>query len=236
MAIDLVRACDVSTRLFVPLIFFGLRAASHRRVRPQPDRLLAIRTLCRKPDFDQGPKRQAISALDELASFWELFRGGKNQGLLLKRRTVANGRDKAPLCGVDLAGLISEYRLRCDRAKVTTAADRVCFRDAVLREAGGLDYDHMQGEFAKLTKKLGWHVSATLKDLRHLFATMINNAGMPEGYRRYLMGHSPGKAAILAYTHLDQLRRHYSAAVRQEWAALITAVNERVDNLRVCVQ
>lgn len=51
--------------------------------------------------------------------------------------------------------------------------------------------------------------------------------------RRYLMGHSPGKAAILAYTHLDQLRRHYSAAIRQEWPELITAINERVETLRV---
>jgi len=99
-----------------------------------------------------------------------------------------------------------------------------------------LDYDHVQGEFAKLAKGLGWPVSATLKDLRHLFATMLNNAGMPESYRRYLMGHSPGKAAILAYTHLDQLRRHYSAAIRQEWPGLITAINERVETLRVSVR
>ncbi|MCE9562079.1 MAG: hypothetical protein K8U57_08495 [Planctomycetes bacterium] len=80
--------------------------------------------------------------------------------------------------------------------------------------------------------ELGWPPSATLKDLRHLFATTLNNAGVPDGYRRYLMGHSPGKAAILAYTHLDQLRRHYSTAIRQEWMPLLNAINARVAALQ----
>lgn len=88
--------------------------------------------------------------------------------------------------------------------------------------------DHIQSEFTKLTNGLGWPAHATLKDLRHLFATTLNNAGVPEGYLRYLMGHSPGKAAVVAYTHLDQLRRHYSTAIKQEWAPLLAAINERV--------
>ena len=86
----------------------------------------------------------------------------------------------------------------------------------MLRDAGGLDYDQVQSEFAKLAGMLGWPASATLKDLRHLFASTLNNASVPEGYVRYLMGHAPGKAALVAYTHLDQLRRHYSAALEQE--------------------
>jgi hypothetical protein len=61
----------------------------------------------------------------------------------------------------------------------------------------------------------------------------MNNAAMPEGYRRYLMGQSPGKAAILAYTHLNELERHYAEAVRREWRPLIEAINHRVTELVV---
>jgi hypothetical protein len=50
---------------------------------------------------------------------------------------------------------------------------------------------------------------------------------VPEGYRRYLLGHAPGTAAILAYTHLNQLRQHYASALRQEWLPLMNAINER---------
>jgi hypothetical protein len=55
---------------------------------------------------------------------------------------------------------------------------------------------------------------------------------MPEAYRRYLMGHSPDKAAVAAYTHLNELRRHYAEAVRREWAPLVAAVLERLQALR----
>ena len=65
------------------------------------------------------------------------------------------------------------------------------------------------------------------EDLRHLFATTLTNTDVPEGYVRYLMGHAPGKAALVAYTHLDQLRRRYSAALETEWASLLDAINQR---------
>lgn len=71
-----------------------------------------------------------------------------------------------------------------------------------------------------------------MKDLRHLFTTTLTNAGVPEDYIRYLMGHTPGKAAVVAHTHLDQLYRHYSAARKQEWAPLLDAINQRVAILR----
>lgn len=100
-------------------------------------------------------------------------------------------------------------------------------RDGVMRDADRLDNDHVQGEFECLAKGLGWSATATLKDLRHLFATTLNNAGVPNGYVRYLMAHAPGKAALIAYTHLDQLRRHYSAALQQKRRALLEIINQR---------
>jgi hypothetical protein len=70
-----------------------------------------------------------------------------------------------------------------------------------------------------------------LKDVRHLFATTLGNAGMPEFYRRYLMGHSPGKAAIVTYTHLNELRIRYEEAVHRCFQPLVETVMQRIDEL-----
>jgi hypothetical protein len=127
--------------------------------------------------------------------------------------------------------LVEEYRRRCGRSKDTSAAARRRIRDGVFRDAGGLNYDALEGEFAHLASKLKWPATATLKDLRHLFATTMNNAAMPEPFRRYLMGQAPGRAAIIAYTHLHEIKRHYREAVEKEWSPLLVAINHRVMEL-----
>ncbi|QDU21806.1 site-specific integrase [Urbifossiella limnaea] len=93
-------------------------------------------------------------------------------------------------------------------------------------DAGGLDHDHVRG-VAMLSTMMKWPSAATLKDLRHLFATTLNNAGVPEGYVRYFLSHAPGKAAVVAYTHLGQLRRRSSAVLEREQAPLLDAVDRR---------
>ena len=45
------------------------------------------------------------------------------------------------------------------------------------------------------------------------------------------MGHAPGKAAVVSYTHLDQLRQQYAEVIRREWMPLVEAVNRRVREL-----
>jgi integrase len=179
----------------------------------------------------KGRRDKRFPLLERLEPFWELFRAGKDSGLLLERRTVKGGAP-ALLRGASVAELIGEYRSRCDRTSAKAAADRARVRAGVLRDAGGLDYDHVQAEFTKIASGLGWPAAATLKDLRHLFATALTNAGVPEGYVRYLMGHAPGKAALVAYAHLDQLHRHYDAAMEREWGSLLDAINRRVMTLQ----
>ena len=96
-----------------------------------------------------------------------------------------------------------------------------------------MTYDDVQGEFEGLARRLGWSKEATLKDFRHLFCTTLENAAMPEAYRRYLMGHAPGKAAIMAYTHLNQLRQRYAEAIQREWQPLVEAINQRLRQIKV---
>jgi hypothetical protein len=54
------------------------------------------------------------------------------------------------------------------------------------------------------------------------------NAGMPEYYRKYLMGHAFSKAAISNYTHLDKLREHFQAAIAREFQPLVDIVVKRL--------
>ena len=78
---------------------------------------------------------------------------------------------------------------------------------------------------------MGWPAAATPKDFRHLFCTALENAGMPESYRRYLMGHAPGRSALVAYTHLTKLRDAYEDAVRREMMPLVEALRGRARTL-----
>jgi integrase len=95
-----------------------------------------------------------------------------------------------------------------------------------------MTYDHIVNEFGKLAHLLGWPRSATLKDFRHLFATNLENAGMPEHYRKFLMGQSPGRAAITSYTHLNEIRQRFEEAVGRQIQPLINAVVRRSSELR----
>jgi hypothetical protein len=231
MAVDFVRTCDLyQLRLFVPLLLFGLRAAEpcflfHEyveahwlRVPNNPD--LAYLT--------KGRRDKRFPLIESLRPFWEHLGAGRDQGLLYIRRQVLDGKEQAPHRDTNLAGLAAEFQRRCATAMTTEAAARLRLRDGVLREAGGLTYDHVQGEFETVARKLRWPAAATLKDFRHLFCTTLGNTSIPEAYRRYLMGHTPGKAAVVAYTHLNELSRHYTDAVRSEWQPLVDAVLSRL--------
>jgi hypothetical protein len=235
MAVDFVGACDLyQLRLFAPLLLFGLRAAepcflfaeylddSWLRV-PCNDGL-AYRT--------KGRRDKRFPLPEELRPLWLALAAGRGHGLLYERRAVAQGVEEAPWRGASLAELAAEFRRRSGAGGAASAAARLRLRDGLLREAGGIGYDHVEGEFAGLARRLGWPREATLKDFRHLFCTMLAGAGVPEAYRRYLMGHAPGKAAVVAYTHLTDLRRHYAEALRREWAGLTGAVLARLDELR----
>jgi len=65
---------------------------------------------------------------------------------------------------------------------------------------------------------VGWPRQATLKDFRHLFASALANPGVPEACQQYLLGQTPSRTAITAYTHLNGVREQYLAAVDTEMA------------------
>jgi hypothetical protein len=232
MAVAFVAACDrFQLRLFVPMLLCGLRAAEPCTLFREYLDTDWLKVPC-NPELGyhtKGRRDKRFPLVPCLQPFWGELRRGAVQGLLYERRAVAEGRETAPWRGAALAELVTEFQRRCGAARCLDAAGRQRLRDEVLREAGGLAYDHVEAEFRRVSLALAWPAAATLKDLRHLFATTMANASMPEGYRRYLMGQSPGRAAVVAYTHLNELKRHYTDAVQREWAPLIEAVNCKVE-------
>jgi integrase len=231
MAAAFVAACDAyQLRLFVPMIAFGLRAAEPCLLMREDVDADWLRVPCR-PDLDhwtKGRRDKRLPLAAVLGPVWDLVRGGAGPGLLYFRRAVAAGRERPPLAGATPAELAAEYRQRCTAAGAAGAAARRAVRDAVLRDAGGLTYDHVAREFRAVAGRLGWPAAATPKDFRHLFCTALGNTPMPEGYRRYLMGHAPGRAAAVAYTHLTRVREEYAAALSAAFGPVVAAAVRRV--------
>jgi len=54
---------------------------------------------------------------------------------------------------------------------------------------------------------------------------------MPEGYRKYLLGHAPGRDAAVAYTHLNRLRETYQTVIRDTYAPVLAAIKQRRSEL-----
>ena len=74
--------------------------------------------------------------------------------------------------------------------------------------------------------------SATLKDLRHLFLTSMNNAGMSDSYRQYFAAQAQTQAAVSRYTHLDALREQYLPAVHKQFAPVLEVLERRTRTLK----
>ena len=230
MAADFLEACDdYQLALFALVALFGLRAAEPAFLFREHVEGGWLRVGC-IPELayvTKGRRDKRLPLLDEIAALWRIDEGD-GSGLLFVRRAVASGRDSAPLFGWSLDRLIREFDRRREQAGTRSAVAIRKIRGGVIRDAGGLTYDLIDSEFRRVARKLAWPARATLKDLRHNFATSLANGGMPEHERRYLMGHTPGRDAIVTYTHVNRLAEHYRRAVEQEYGSLLAILRSRV--------
>ncbi len=225
MAVDLLQACDVfQLPLFGTLALYGLRPSEITYVFREhvDDEWLKVSCIPDLGYFTKGRRNKQFPIVPALQSLWSVVPG--KTGLLFTRRDW-----QAPGAGDDvcLASLKREFDQRCRIYAQPTAAAKQVLRDQLVLDAGSLNYDRIEHEFARLARSLGWPRAATLKDLRHLFSTCLENAGVPEFYRRYLMGHSPGRAPIVSYTHLDAISKHFQRALDSELAPCVRAIEQR---------
>lgn len=235
MAAEFLSVCDLyQLRLFTPMVFYGLRAAEPAFLFCEDVDGGWLRVVCR-PELDYQTKGRRDKRLPLIACVADLIgqpSSGQAAGLLYHRRPVDEGRETPSLVNASLAAIVDDFERRCAAAKDRSATARRKIRDRVFRDAGGITYDNILAEFRKVTTGLAWPANATLKDFRHLFATNLENAGMPEFYRRYLMGQSVGRTAIVNYTHLNEICQRFQEAVERQFQPLVDAVVRRTSELR----
>lgn len=232
MATEFFDACDDwQLRLFAPLLLCNLRAAEPVYLFHEDLEREFLHVRC-KPQIGyltKGRRDKRIPLIEPVKSL--LNDSGHQGGLIYLRRKVCDGTEIAKLMGVPVNRLAQHYQLRCQRASADAAA-RERIRDELLHEAGALNYDQIEGEFSKLAKSLQWPKVATLKDLRHLFLTSMNNAGMSDSYRQYFAAQAQTQAAVSRYTHLDALREQYLPAVCKEFAPVLEVLERRTRGLK----
>jgi len=236
MAIEFISVCDrFQLQIFALIVLYGLRPSElcflfHESV---VDGWLHVVCDPALNYVSKGRRDKRLPLIGELSALWMSATAGDRQGLLFERRRVVEQGESPPLLGASRDVLRCEFAERCGRRRNLTATERIGVRDEIMKEAGGINYDHVEAEFRGIARRLNWPSPATMKDFRHLFATSLMNAGMPEIYRRYLMGHSLGKASIITYSHLNDLRRHYELAVQNELQFVVEAVVKRIDELGI---
>jgi hypothetical protein len=234
MACAFLEACDdYRFRLFAPLMGFGLRASEPCWLFGEfvEDAWLRVPNIPELEYWTKGGREKKFPLIEPQAPLWQLLRGNRPTGLLYLRRAIEEGTESPALPHQRLTDLVAEYRRRVTATGPASAADRRRIRDQVIKDAGGIRYDDVEQEFAVVARNLGWPRAATLKDFRHLFASALHNAGIGEKYRKYLLGHSLGRDAILNYTHLDQVRAQYESAFGREWPDLINEVARRANEI-----
>ena len=229
MAVDFLKACDdFQLPLFSLLVFFGLRPsepcfAFHEHL---TDGWLRLVCLPEIDYFTKGRRDKRLPLIEPLQDLLENTTCQRKEGLLFIRRCVVQGPSAAPFEGRSLEQLARAYDTACADGS-PTLKERRTTRTTLLRNAGAMNYDNVEHEFRQIAKRLNWPREATLKDFRHLFNTSMQNAGMPEFYRRYLLGQSFGRSALVNYTHLNDLRQQYERAVERVYQPLVDVISPR---------
>jgi hypothetical protein len=234
MAVEFLDACDAyQLRLFGPVIVFGLRAAEpcllfYEHVR---DDWLTVPCLPELDYYTKGRREKRLPIIPGLDMVLRSAAAARSSGLLYLRRGVLANTATAPLVGAPLKDLVSVVQRRCAAPRIRTVADHQRVRDQILHECRGITYDHIVIEFGNVARALKWPQPATLKDFRHLVAICLENAGMPEHYRKFLMGQSPGQAAIVTYTHFNEIHQRFEEAVGKNLYPVVDAIDQRTRDL-----
>jgi integrase len=223
MAAEFLLACDgFQLPIFATLALYGLRPNELGWIFREDIHAGWVHVIGHRELSYQtkGRRDKQFPILDCLKSIW-IRPSSAEEGLLFYRR------HKRVFFTPDASkkSVIAELQRRVSDESKFSAAKQRQLRDVVLNKAGQLHYDCIRTEFDNVSKHLSWPKCATVKDFRHLFATGLENANVPESYRRYLMGHSPGRAAIVTYTHLNKLQEHFMRAVESEFSPLVDAIH-----------
>lgn len=233
MVVDLLSVCDeFQLPLFGCLSLYGLRPSEPGWVFHEDLDQNWFRVQC-KPSIDyftKGRQDKKFPMLEALKPFQSILeRNG--QGLRFQNRNAK----KNNLHPISLKAVNEQFAAATMRIQNPLPTERRKLRDKTMRQQGHLNYDQVRREFDKLRQKLDWPNTVRPMALRHLFSTCVENAGVPTFFRKYMMGQSFGREAIVSYTHIteDKLREHYNRALHTELAPIHEALKKRRHKIEI---
>jgi integrase len=199
--IEFFKACDEwQFQVFFLLAFTGLRVGELTHLLIDNDVRLEenlIRVTNKPGLFWQVKTRNLrdVPILPEVAQVLRACIQDRQSGPVVLRRRFTEGPLAPPLAGRSMVDLEVEVRSRVQAAKAeqiavltrmqTTRAGR-----SVWRDAGAVKETTIRVEFMSITKRIGLEHLTCPKDLRHLFATSLQAAGVDPMIRRDIMGHT----------------------------------------------
>jgi len=212
------KACDEwQFRIFFVLAFTGLRIGELTHLLIDNDVRLdeSFLRITNKPGLYWQIKTRNlrdVPLLPEVAVVVRVALGDRKVGPVFLRRRFAEKRAVPMLAGLSLPQLEREVQQRIELAQTGREAplprtELVKIGRRVWREAGAIKEGYVRTEFAVVTKKIGMEHLTCPKDLRHLFATSLQAAGVDAMIRRDIMGHTTLEMTA-HYTHTQNGTRH----------------------------
>ena len=235
MAIEFFQACDLfQLQIFAAILALGTRPGELGFMLWKEVSADSVNIVCHR-ELEYYTKGRIDKSLPLVGPIQDVFESLKDQSpndLVFHNRRFM--QDAELQSGKDDTSVVDDFRQQLTKIKSPTKLERVKLRDQVMRSHGWLSYDHIKREFGKLADKLGWSNRGSVKSLRHLFCTCLENAGVPEFFKKYMMGHSFGRAAIVNYTHIteEQVKRHYQRMIDQELSDVMDAIELRLHQLQ----
>jgi site-specific recombinase XerD len=210
-------ACDDwQFRVFFVLAFTGLRVGELTHLLVDNDLSFGdgVLRVTNKPRLYWQIKTRnlrGVPLLPEVAKILHACVGQRSAGPVFLRRRFATGAALPLLAGQTLVQLEQELAARIENAqaareKPLLRLDAARIGRAVWRDAGGVKAAVVRKEFMRVTKRMGLEHLTCPKDLRHLFATSLQTAGVDPLVRRDVMGHTTLQMTA-HYTHTQDATR-----------------------------
>jgi integrase len=216
------RACDEwQFRVFFVFAFTGLRVGELAHLLIDHDLRLDdddIR-VTNKPRLGWQVKTRNLREVPSLPEVSKVLRAcvaGRSSGPVFLRRRFAGGATLPLLAGRTMVELEQEVAMRIQAAQNShetplTRLEMARIGRSVWRDAGAVKETTIRNEFMRVTKRMGFEHLTCPKDLRHLFATSLQAAGVDPMVRRDVMGHTTLEMTS-HYTHTQNATRHREVA------------------------
>jgi integrase len=212
-------ACDEwQFGVFFVLAFTGLRVGelTHLMIDTDVSLVENLLRVSNKPGLHWRVKTRnvrVVPLLPEVRQVLSASIGDRRTGPVFMRRRFSSAGGKSMLAG---RSVIELERVVQDRIEAAGSADRLevaRIARRVWRDAGAVKETAIRDEFMRVTRRAGMAHLTCPKDLRHLFATSLQAAGVDPIVRRDVMGHTT-LAMTAHYTHTQDGTRNDPCVMR----------------------